>query len=91
MTRRAAPWHSEPAVGVGPCYNSCDPSHRAWAARLARLLIDRPVGVELFFHAAHGGVSVIVTGELEGSERSADLLAKSIVTVKVHGADCGEP
>lgn len=88
---RSMSWSAEEDVDLGPRYGSCDPGVRAWAARLARVLLDRPVGADLFFHAAHRGVLVIVTEELDGDEGGAELMDKSVVRVKVRRAEIGEP
>ncbi len=88
---RSPPWHRSPDVDMGPRYDGADPAHAAWAAKLARVLIDKPDGVDLFFRVAFRGISVCVLEGYDGGESGPDLDTKAILSIKVHGADCGDP
>lgn len=89
--RRSPPWHQSPDVDLGPRYDESDPEHAAWAAKLARVLLDRPDGVGLFFRVAFKGIIVQVLEGRDGDETGSQLDAKTIASIKVHGADCGDP
>jgi hypothetical protein len=88
---RSPPWYQSPDVDLGPRYGEADAEHAAWAAKLARVLIDKPEGVGLFFRVAFNGVSVCVLEGRGDDDNGRQLDARSIVSINVHGADCGDP
>lgn len=90
MTRRS-PWTASPDVDLGPRYDTTQAERAAWAAKLARVLLARPEGVNLFFRAAFAGVEACVFEDADGNETGADLDAKAILSVKLYNAEIGDP
>ena len=91
MRKRSSLWHQSPNVNLGPRYDETSGERAAWAATLARVLANKPDGVDLFVRAGFAGVVVQIIEGRDGGESGPDLDAKCIASITVHGADCGDP
>ena len=92
-------WLLLPGVDAEGAYDEATDAERRWCGQLARLLARKPDTLELFFRTGFRSVvaEVMLTrlandeDHRRHGESGTEMSARSVASIAIPGADCGDP